>query len=126
MLQNFDPLCPTHKTEMAAATLWVDVDSKPFPKPCFVCTQANCLYVYDPILLLKSARKRIAKSDGIAKDIPDVFLLLKAGIRIVARDVPNRGSKLSGVSDCPNTHKRPRWLYLISRKSFAKGEADKE
>lgn len=45
---NFDPVCPTHKTEMAAATLWVQVDSKPFPKPCFVCTQPNCLYVYDP------------------------------------------------------------------------------
>ena len=48
MLPNFDPVCPVHKTEMAAATLWVRVDSKPFPKPCFVCTQENCLYVYDP------------------------------------------------------------------------------
>jgi len=48
MLQNFGPVCPTHKTEMVAAILWVHVDSKPFPKPCFVCTQANCAYVYDP------------------------------------------------------------------------------
>jgi hypothetical protein len=48
MLSNFDPICPTHKTEMFAATHWVRVDSKPFPKPVFVCTQANCLYVYDP------------------------------------------------------------------------------
>ena len=45
---NLDPVCPTHKTEMAAATLWVQVDSKPFPKPCFVCTHTNCLHAYDP------------------------------------------------------------------------------
>jgi hypothetical protein len=48
MHPNFDPVCPTHKTEMAPATFWVKVDSKPFPKPCFVCTQENCSYVYDP------------------------------------------------------------------------------
>jgi hypothetical protein len=32
---------------MVAATHWIQLDSKPFPKPCSVCPRTNCLYVHD-------------------------------------------------------------------------------
>jgi hypothetical protein len=32
---------------MVAATHWIQLDSKPFPKPCSVCPRANCFYVHD-------------------------------------------------------------------------------
>jgi hypothetical protein len=48
MAEDFTPVCPVHQTEMVAATHWVKLNGKPFPKPVFVCDQ-ECLHVFDPV-----------------------------------------------------------------------------
>jgi len=47
LVNDLRPLCPNHGTFMVAATHWIHLHSKPFPKPCSVCPRTNCLYVHD-------------------------------------------------------------------------------
>jgi hypothetical protein len=62
------PLCPIHKVDMNAATHWIQLDGKPFPKPVHVCPVADCLHAHGP-----EGYHQIAAREAVGNPIEEIL-----------------------------------------------------